>query len=114
DAPLANARSGLPRPLAFAAPRLHTIDAGAVGLRLSDDAGPGAAELARYTEVLRTIAPAPHPALELASRWLGARLPAPHKATLVHGDYRLGNVIVGPNGLNPVVGWGLAPSGDTM
>ena len=114
DAELATARSVLPEQLADAAARTHTIDAGALGLRVADDAGPGAAELARYTEVLRTIAPDPHPALELAIRWLGARLPAPSKATVVHGDYRLGNVIVGPNGLRAVLDWELAHAGDPM
>jgi aminoglycoside phosphotransferase (APT) family kinase protein len=114
DAELATARSVLPEQLADAAARIHTIDAGVVGLRVADDAGPGAAELARYTEVLRTIAPDPHPALELAIRWLGARLPAPRAATLVHGDYRMGNVIVGPNGLRAVLDWELAHAGDPM
>ena len=114
DAALAHARTVLPEQLADAAARMHTIDAAALGLRVADDAGPGAAELARYTEVLRTIAPDPHPALELAIRWLGARLPAPHKATLVHGDYRLGNVIVGPDGLRAVIDWELSHAGDPM
>ena len=114
DAELATARSVLPEQLADAAARLHTIDAGALGLRVADAAGPAAAELARYAEVLRTIAPDPHPALELAIRWLGARLPAPRAATLVHGDYRMGNVIVGPNGLRAVLDWELAHAGDPM
>ena len=114
DAELATARSVLPEQLADAAARIHTIDASAVGLRVADDAGPGAAELARYTEVLRTIAPDPHPALELAIRWLGARLPAPSKPSLVHGDYRLGNVIVGREGLSAVIDWELAHAGDPM
>jgi len=114
DAALATARSVLPEQLADAAARIHTIDAGPLGLRVSDDAGPGAAELARYTEVLRSIAPDPHPALELAIRWLGARLPAARAATVVHGDYRMGNVIVGPNGLRAVLDWELAHAGDPM
>jgi aminoglycoside phosphotransferase (APT) family kinase protein len=114
DAALATARSVLPEQLADAAARIHTIDAGALGLRVPDDASPGAAELARYTEVLRTIAPDPHPALELAIRWLRARLPAPSRATLVHGDYRLGNVIVGREGLAAVIDWELAHAGDPM
>ena len=114
DAELATARSVLPEHLADAAARIHTIDAGALGLRVPDDAAPGAAELARYTEVLRTIAPDPHPALELAIRWLGARLPAPGRTALVHGDYRLGNVIVGREGLAAVIDWELAHAGDPM
>ena len=44
DAALATARSVLPEQLADAAARIHTIDAGPLGLRVSDDAGPSAAD----------------------------------------------------------------------
>jgi aminoglycoside phosphotransferase (APT) family kinase protein len=111
---LAHARSVLPEQLADAAARLHRIDPAAVGLRLPEGEDPGAAEVARYAEVLHGIAPDPHPALELAIRWLGARLPAPRAATVVHGDYRMGNVIVGPEGLRAVLDWELAHAGDPM
>jgi aminoglycoside phosphotransferase (APT) family kinase protein len=111
---LAHARSVLPEQLADAAARLHTIDPAPLGLRMPEGKGPGAAEIARYAEVLHGIAPDPHPALELAIRWLDARLPAPRAATLVHGDYRIGNVIVGPDGLRAVIDWELAHAGDPM
>jgi len=114
DPELVRARAVLPEQLADAAARLHTINAGAVGLRMPEGEGPGAAELARYADVLRSIAPDPHPALELAIRWLGARLPPPRTPTLVHGDYRMGNVIVGPQGLRAVLDWELAHAGDPM
>lgn len=114
DDALAGARAILPEALAVAAARIHTIDARALGLRVPDGESPGAAELARYGEILRTLAPDPHPALELAIRWLAARLPASRAATLVHGDYRLGNVIVGPEGLRAVLDWELSHAGDPM
>ena len=75
---------------------------------------PAAAELARYDGIYRAIAPDPHPAFELAFRWLGARMPAPRRATVVHGDYRVGNVIVGPEGLRAVIDWELTHVGDPM
>jgi aminoglycoside phosphotransferase (APT) family kinase protein len=114
DAALAAAREVLPEQLASAAARIHGVDVRALGLRMPEGASPGAAELARYRDILGTIAPDPHPALELAIRWLGARLPAPRAATLVHGDYRLGNVIVGPEGLRAVLDWELSHAGDPM
>jgi aminoglycoside phosphotransferase (APT) family kinase protein len=114
DAALAGARAALPEQLAAAAARIHTLDATALGLAPPAAASPGASELDRYAQVLHGLAPDPHPALELASRWLGARLPAPRRATLVHGDYRLGNVIVGPQGLAAVLDWELAHAGDPM
>ena len=113
EADLAHAREALPEQLAQAAARIHTIDASAFGLR-APEGSPGAAEVARYADILHDLAPDPHPALELAIRWLGARLPAPRAATLVHGDYRLGNVIVGPAGLRAVLDWELAHAGDPM
>jgi len=114
DAALAGAREVLPEQLAEAAARIHRVDARALGLRIPEDESPGAAELARYRDVLASIAPDPHPALELAIRWLGARLPALRAATLVHGDYRMGNVIVGPEGLRAVLDWELSHAGDPM
>src|SRR5215472_11761128 len=41
----------------------------------------------------------PYPAFELALRWLAERAPAPRPPAVVHGDFRVGNVIVGPDGL---------------
>jgi aminoglycoside phosphotransferase (APT) family kinase protein len=114
DAALAGARAALPEQLAAAAARIHTLDAAALGLPPPAAASPGASELDRYAQVLRGIAPDPHPALELAIRWLGARLPAPRRATVVHGDYRLGNVIVDARGLAAVLDWELAHAGDPM
>jgi aminoglycoside phosphotransferase (APT) family kinase protein len=55
----------------------------------------------------------PHPALELALRWLRARVPAPRPPVVCHGDYRLGNVAVHPSeGLRAVLDWELAHLGD--
>jgi aminoglycoside phosphotransferase (APT) family kinase protein len=114
DDALATARARLPEQLAEAAARVHQIDAAPFGLRTPDGESPGAAELGRYMQVLQDLAPDPHPALELAARWLRARLPAPRAAAIVHGDYRLGNVIVGPDGLRAVLDWELAHAGDPM
>ncbi|GIL15346.1 MAG: phosphotransferase [Chloroflexota bacterium] len=55
----------------------------------------------------------PHPALELAIRWLRLREPAPpEKLALLHGDYRIGNVIVVAEGLSKVLDWEFAHLGD--
>jgi aminoglycoside phosphotransferase (APT) family kinase protein len=52
------------------------------------------------------------PALELGVRWLEAnRLPAGRRVT-VHGDFRSGNLMVGPQGLRAVLDWELAHGGD--
>jgi aminoglycoside phosphotransferase (APT) family kinase protein len=51
---------------------------------------------------------------ELAFRWLDAHCPPPTQARLVHGDFRNGNLIVGPDGLRAVLDWELAHVGDPM
>ena len=54
----------------------------------------------------------PRPVLELAFAWLKANAPAPAAPVLVHGDFRLGNLIVDGNGLAAVLDWELAHIGD--
>ena len=57
----------------------------------------------------------PRPVFELALRWLRQRDPGPPQAvTLVHGDFRHGNLIIGPDGLRAVLDWELAHTGDPM
>ena len=57
----------------------------------------------------------PRPVFELALRWLRERDPGPSpEVTLVHGDFRHGNLIIGPEGLRAVLDWELAHIGDPM
>jgi aminoglycoside phosphotransferase (APT) family kinase protein len=57
----------------------------------------------------------PKPVFELALRWLRDHDPGPSKeVTLVHGDFRNGNLIIGPDGLRAVLDWELAHLGDPM
>jgi len=53
----------------------------------------------------------PLPALELAVRWLTAHKPVPGELVVVHGDFRLGNLVVGDDGLAGVLDWELAHLG---
>jgi aminoglycoside phosphotransferase (APT) family kinase protein len=57
----------------------------------------------------------PRPVFELALRWLRERDPGPsQEVTLVHGDFRHGNLIIGPDGVRAVLDWELAHTGDPM
>jgi len=116
DAEYAPARVVLPDQLARVLARVHTIDLASVAFlaRPADGDSPAGAELARYEQLLHAIAPDPHPALELACRWLASRRPGPARLTVVHGDFRIGNVIFGPEGLRAVLDWELAHVGDPM
>jgi aminoglycoside phosphotransferase (APT) family kinase protein len=54
----------------------------------------------------------PSEVFELALAWLGAHPPPARDRVLVHGDFRLGNLIVGPEGLRAVLDWELAHAGN--
>jgi aminoglycoside phosphotransferase (APT) family kinase protein len=57
----------------------------------------------------------PRPVFELALRWLTDHDPGPSReVTLVHGDFRHGNLIIGPDGVRAVLDWELAHLGDPM
>jgi aminoglycoside phosphotransferase (APT) family kinase protein len=57
----------------------------------------------------------PRPVFELALRWLRDHDPGPPKeVTLVHGDFRHGNLIISPDGVRAVLDWELAHLGDPM
>ena len=49
---------------------------------------------------------------EWAFRWLGARRPEPSPSVLVHGDYRMGNLIVDGSTLAAVLDWELVQVGE--
>lgn len=52
------------------------------------------------------------PAIALAIRWCEDHLPEAAAPVLVHGDYRMGNVMVDEDGLAAVLDWELAHRGD--
>jgi aminoglycoside phosphotransferase (APT) family kinase protein len=57
----------------------------------------------------------PRPVFELALRWLREHDPGPSaEVTLVHGDFRHGNLIIGRDGVRAVLDWELAHTGDPM
>ena len=57
----------------------------------------------------------PRPVFDLAFRWLLDRCPPPPEdPRLVHGDFRNGNIMVGPDGLRAVLDWELAHVADPM
>jgi len=107
DEQFAQARDLLPGQLASALVGIHSIDPAAI---------PGIADVdqvERYREVLDTVGE-PHPAFELAFKWLADDRPPPSERAVVHGDFRLGNVIVAHDGLQAVLDWELVHLGDPM
>jgi aminoglycoside phosphotransferase (APT) family kinase protein len=54
------------------------------------------------------------PVFNYAFRWLQQHMPAAERRTLVHGDFRNGNLMVNEAGINAVLDWELAHIGDPM
>ncbi|GAA3694767.1 phosphotransferase family protein [Nonomuraea antimicrobica] len=69
--------------------------------------------LTRWREALDALGE-PHPVFELTLRRLAATRPPGRRHTVVHGDFRNGNLIVGPEGIRAVLDWELAHSGDPL
>jgi len=107
DDAYARARSRLTAQCGAALAAIHRIPTDEVPGLVAVD------QLARYREVLDGFGE-PHPAFELALRWLEAERPDPAPGVVVHGDFRLGNLLVGPDGLRAVLDWELAHLGDPM
>ena len=116
DETYARAREVMPTQLAEILAKIHRIDPVKHQLDFLPEPGANAAltEVKRYEENFRRLALEPHPAFELAFRWLLQRVPQTPRKTLVHGDYRIGNVIFGPEGVRSILDWELAHLGDPM
>jgi aminoglycoside phosphotransferase (APT) family kinase protein len=56
----------------------------------------------------------PSAVFEVALRWLWQHRPAPGGSAIVHGDFRMGNLIVDSSGLAAVLDWELVHRGDPL
>ena len=107
DTEFAEARPKLARQCGEILARLHTIEPERIaGLEDTD-------QVTQYREVLDNLGH-PHPTFELAFRWLEANRPSGTRRTVVHGDFRNGNLMVAPDGVRAVLDWELAHAGDPM
>ncbi|HZC29921.1 MAG TPA: phosphotransferase family protein [Gaiellaceae bacterium] len=89
-----------PRQLAEELAKIHAIPAERVPFL-------GAATLERMVDELDEI-DEPHPAIELGLWWLRENRPPPRPPVVVHGDFRIGNVVVDERGLVGVLDWEFA------
>jgi aminoglycoside phosphotransferase (APT) family kinase protein len=87
--------------------RLHKVPVDAVpGLAATDP-------IDRCRAVLDNLQAA-HPAFELVLRRLELARPEPRPATIVHGDFRLGNLLIDESGIAAVLDWELVHLGDPL
>ena len=108
DEEFSEARKVLARQCGEALARIHSIKVDTLPeLPVAD----GVSQLEKYESVYRAYG-LPRPVFELAISWLKANAPAPLPVVLVHGDFRLGNLMVSDKGLASVLDWELAHIGD--
>jgi aminoglycoside phosphotransferase (APT) family kinase protein len=69
--------------------------------------------LERFLVELDTVGE-PHPAIEFGLQWLRGRLADSGERVFLHGDWRVGNLVVGPDGLVSVLDWEFAHVGDPL
>jgi aminoglycoside phosphotransferase (APT) family kinase protein len=96
---------------------LHALDHEALGLR--DFGKPGnyfARQVARWSRQYRASETRPIPAMDSLIEWLPQNLPAERATALLHGDYRLDNVIFHPTEprILAVLDWELSTLGDPI
>ena len=106
----ARARSLLPEQLGTLLARIHALGPG--DLPPVPEHPP-----ARQLDVVRrmtALGPSQRPVFEVALRWLEERSPKQPPRRLVHGDFRHGNFLVGPEGLRAILDWEYAHIGDPM
>jgi aminoglycoside phosphotransferase (APT) family kinase protein len=111
DAQFAEARPKLARQLGRIAAGIHALPRAKLPQLRQMTAAKEIGELEREYRSLDW----PKPVFELTLRWLGDHDPGPpDDVTLVHGDFRHGNLIIGPDGVRAVLDWELAHLGDPM
>ncbi|MEY3041849.1 MAG: hypothetical protein RLZZ174_931 [Pseudomonadota bacterium] len=94
---------------------LHALDPDAVGLgTLGRKEAYLARQLKRWTTQWENSKQREIPAMEAARALLGERMPEQVGASIVHGDYRLGNMIVADGRIQGVLDWELCTLGDPL
>jgi len=97
--------------------RLHTFDPAAIGL---NDFGRGenyvARQIERWSKQYRASETERIDAMEQLIAWLPAHVPPAGPVRIVHGDYRLDNMIIAPDGPHvlAVLDWELSTLGDPL
>ncbi|MFD8738337.1 phosphotransferase family protein [Streptomyces sp. NPDC059618] len=107
DDAYASARPALAAQFGAIAARIHTMSPDTLG-------GLGGQDPIAALRALAERWDTPRPSVELGLRWLEEH-PVPAVAdTVVHGDLRNGNAIVGPEGIRAVLDWELVHRGDPV
>jgi aminoglycoside phosphotransferase (APT) family kinase protein len=111
------AAAAIGREFADALAQMHSLDASHPALvGFGRPNGYLERQLRRFRGLLEENATRPLPDLDAVTEWLEAHRPRSARHTLVHGDYRLGNVMFAPSTpeLIAVLDWEMATIGDPL
>ncbi|KXK22477.1 MAG: aminoglycoside phosphotransferase [Chloroflexi bacterium OLB15] len=110
---LAEARAALPRQMAEELAKIHALSIEDFDFLPAPRPGHSSARdaIAMCYEVLDTLQVF-NPAIEAALRWAERNAPAVETWSFVHGDFRIGNLLVNETGLAAVADWEFCHVGD--
>ncbi|MEQ5871553.1 phosphotransferase family protein [Sagittula sp. NFXS13] len=97
--------------------QLHRVDWNAVGLaEFGRSDGYYARQVKRWSRQWEATCSEANPRIEELTAWFRANIPAENKTTIVHGDYRIGNLMYDPATahIRGVLDWELSTLGDPM
>jgi aminoglycoside phosphotransferase (APT) family kinase protein len=95
--------------------QIHAVDIDAVGLGdAAKRTGYLQRQVDRWTDQWHRSKEEDHPTIDALSAKLAAAVPESGPATIVHGDYRLGNVMFDGTRINGVFDWEMATIGDPL
>lgn len=111
DAEFNDVRPKLARQCGEILARIHAVNPAPVRslLQVVD----GLTQLKRYRDTYDAYN-YPHPVFELAFKWLEPRMSRASRQTLVHGDFRHGNLLISPIGVVAALDWELTHIGDPL
>jgi aminoglycoside phosphotransferase (APT) family kinase protein len=108
---------GVAEHLVEVAARLHTVDWQARGITFlpATSTQTAAAQQVEYWESLfRRHRMEPHPVIVGAFIWLKEHLPVADRITIVHGDFRYGNLLYEGKRINALLDWEMVHLGDPV
>ncbi|MGH6872256.1 MAG: phosphotransferase family protein [Rhizomicrobium sp.] len=111
DAEFNDVRPKLARQCGEILARIHAVDDTPLRGVLPVIDGPQ--QLQRYRDLYDAY-DYPHPMFEFAFKWLEPRMAQARRQTLVHGDFRHGNLMISPAGVEAALDWELTHIGDPL
>lgn len=111
---LAEGRARLPEQMADELAKIHAVPLAELPALPGREGGAASARVIERLYAELDALGEPHPAIEWGLRWLADHPPRAFGEGLVHGDFRIGNLLVTNEGLAAVIDWEFAHVGDPV